>query len=202
MSANLNRVNSDLDKIEKLSELSGGKIEILNKSNKGLELQLHYKTIENKSGKTSESTRVKIEFTSRYPFVPPKVLFKTKVFHPHVYENLTLCIGNWKVTETLDLLVKRIINVLIYDLGVIDEKSPANSSALNWYRKNKKKFPLDESNFEKQKEKKKIKWGSTTTSSEKVIVNCPHCDTQLRLPAGKSGNIKCPNCGEKFFAET
>ena len=70
-----------------------------------------------------------------------KVLFKyLDSFHPHVYENLTLCIGNWKVTETLDLLVKRIINVLIYDLGVIDEKSPANSSALNWYKKIKKNF--------------------------------------------------------------
>ena len=48
MSADLNRVNSDLNKIEKLSELSSGKIEILTKSNKGLELKLHYKTIENK----------------------------------------------------------------------------------------------------------------------------------------------------------
>ena len=41
-----------------------------------------------------------------------------------------------------------------------------------------------------KKEKKKLNGDQLNQSSEKVIVNCPHCDTQLRLPAGKSGNIK------------
>ncbi|MCH2647821.1 MAG: hypothetical protein MKZ58_05625 [Candidatus Poseidoniaceae archaeon] len=32
----------------------------------------------------------------------------------------------------------------------------------------------------------------------KVVINCVHCDSPLKVPQGYSGNVKCPSCGEKF----
>lgn len=32
----------------------------------------------------------------------------------------------------------------------------------------------------------------------KVVINCVHCGSPLKVPQGYSGNVKCPSCGEKF----
>jgi restriction system protein len=37
---------------------------------------------------------------------------------------------------------------------------------------------------------------------QKVIVLCPNCGQQLRLPAGRTGNVKCPSCGEASSIST
>ena len=39
-------------------------------------------------------------------------------------------------------------------------------------------------------------------ASERVIVNCIHCNAALRLPKGKSGMVKCPTCFKSFEAST
>jgi hypothetical protein len=36
----------------------------------------------------------------------------------------------------------------------------------------------------------------------KVIIQCPRCSQQMRVPAGRKGQIKCRGCGEPFAAET
>lgn len=40
------------------------------------------------------------------------------------------------------------------------------------------------------------------TSSERVVVACTGCGQQLRLVAGRSGNVKCPSCETPFFVST
>ena len=32
----------------------------------------------------------------------------------------------------------------------------------------------------------------------KVVINCAHCNSPLKVPKGYTGNVKCPSCGEKF----
>ena len=32
----------------------------------------------------------------------------------------------------------------------------------------------------------------------KVVINCAHCNSPLKVPNGYTGNVKCPSCGEKF----
>lgn len=39
-------------------------------------------------------------------------------------------------------------------------------------------------------------------SRQKAIVSCPGCGQQLRLPAGRTGNVKCPSCKESFVLST
>jgi transcription elongation factor Elf1 len=36
----------------------------------------------------------------------------------------------------------------------------------------------------------------------KVIIECPRCAQQMRVPTGRQGRIKCRACGEPFEAET
>ena len=32
----------------------------------------------------------------------------------------------------------------------------------------------------------------------KIVINCVHCNSPLKVPTGYTGNVKCPSCGEKF----
>src|SRR5512144_423870 len=36
----------------------------------------------------------------------------------------------------------------------------------------------------------------------RVTIGCPRCSTQLRLPAKRSGRVRCPSCGASFEANT
>jgi hypothetical protein len=44
---------------------------------------------------------------------------------------------------------------------------------------------------------------SITEDEKKIIVSCPKadCGQQIRVPAGKSGLIKCPKCESTFSVE-
>lgn len=43
---------------------------------------------------------------------------------------------------------------------------------------------------------------TTNSSGSRVVVACSACGQQLRLAAGKSGNVKCPACETSFFVST
>ena len=32
----------------------------------------------------------------------------------------------------------------------------------------------------------------------KIVINCAHCNSPLKVPSNYKGNVKCPSCGEKF----
>ena len=88
--------------------------------------------------------KIQIDFPAEYPFKPPKILFKTKIYHPNVDEKGQVCLPiisaeNWKpATKTdqgkLEFSEKTIrylndnlfrdnsIYMCIYILGVFTEK--------------------------------------------------------------------------------
>ena len=39
---------------------------------------------------------------------------------------------------------------------------------------------------------------NNAVSNEKVSIDCPNCDKSIRVPAGYSGNARCPACRESF----
>ncbi|KAJ3336764.1 Ubiquitin-conjugating enzyme E2 D1 [Gonapodya sp. JEL0774] len=55
--------------------------------------------------------KLDIEFPTEYPFKPPKVKFLTKIYHPNVDDDGSLCVGTlktdvWKPsTKLLDVLI-------------------------------------------------------------------------------------------------
>jgi len=47
--------------------------------------------------------------------------------------------------------------------------------------------------------------GSSNTKSpvsvDKVAIECPHCDTNIKIPADYSGDARCPSCKKEFTIE-
>ena len=146
------RIFQDIEKIKQLSEITSKKVNIIkiegNPPNH-IEIELKYPTY-SASGDTTvrrqPNSIIQIDLLDRYPFLPPKVYFKTPIFHPNVYINGLLCLGShWEATEFLDLLVKRIVKIICFDPEYTNPKSPANIKAVTWYleklKTNPKLFP-------------------------------------------------------------
>lgn len=212
MSAFAERVLQDLRKIQELSEATGNRVHVVSKSgnpaNK-ITIELDYPTAPSSSypSEVQNKTKVSIELLSRYPFQEPNAVIKTPVYHPNVYDSGKICFGTkWLPTQGLDLLVRRIIQIITFDPMILNAASPANRSALSWYEKAVRKhphaFPTDKLQV-REKPKKKIGWSNISeTENEKTVVSCPQCDAKLRVPQHKKGNIACPKCHKKFYVET
>lgn len=153
MSAFSERVVQDVRKIEALSKTVQGRVKIIKRVGNpinSLVIEIDYPTAPSKSFPASvqPKTQVKIDLLSRYPFQEPVATITTPIFHPNVYPNGKICFGTkWLPTQGLDLLVKRIIQIITFDATILNEKSPANSTALSWYRgavrKHPTSFPTD-----------------------------------------------------------
>ena len=133
------RVKQDILKLSALSKSTKGRINILSVSgsptNK-IELELRYTTVASPSYPTDKATvsKLQIDLLGRYPFAKPQVKFITPIFNPNVFPSNLVCIGEWMPTEFLDLLVKRLVKLMVYDPLIINVKSPANSTASAWYK--------------------------------------------------------------------
>jgi Ubiquitin-conjugating enzyme len=137
-----------------------------------------------------------VQLALRYPFEAPKVFMQTKVWHPNVFSNNIVCLGTqWHVGEGMDLFVARVVRLLTYDPLLLNLDSPANSAAARWYERNPNNalFPtITRSDHA---------W-LFDPRAEKIVLTCPSCKAQLRLPSNQSGTIVCPQCQHEFFART
>src|SRR5438552_2406225 len=87
--------------------------------------------------------RLKIEMAADYPAIPPLVTVLGQIFHPHVWpQNNVVCLGPWKISETLDNLTLRLFRLLVYDSEQLNWKSVANQEAAIWASRNKHLFQL------------------------------------------------------------
>jgi ubiquitin-protein ligase len=139
MTAHATRREQDVIKLKTLATESGGKIRVVGVSGSppsSVDVEINLPTAGDKTypRNIQKSTRLVIELGSRYPFVEPRVVIKTPILHPNVYSSGQVCLGaKWLPTQGLDLLVKRLIQIVTYDLSILNEKSPANRDALNWF---------------------------------------------------------------------
>lgn len=86
---------------------------------------------------------VEINLSSTYPMSQPTARMLTPAFNPHIFSNLSICLGGrWTATETLDTLILRIGALLQLDPRVIDFTSLANGEAGTWLVRHKDWMPL------------------------------------------------------------
>ncbi|KRH92330.1 ubiquitin-protein ligase [Pseudoloma neurophilia] len=78
---------------------------------------------------------IKIKFNNEYPFKPPKVTFKNKVYHPNVYSNGDICLSLFNSDWKASLNISDILNGLQQLLATPNPNSPANTSAANAFKK-------------------------------------------------------------------
>jgi ubiquitin-protein ligase len=95
------------------------------------------------------SNRVEIKLPARYPapFDAPKVRMLTPLWHPHVYKNLVVCMGDWTTSEYLDAFALRLGALLQFEKEFFDIRDPANEEAIDWARRNLLLFPTDTCTF-------------------------------------------------------
>jgi ubiquitin-protein ligase len=218
MSAFSERRNQDVIKLRELASRSNGRIELiklLGQPTSEIQLKLNFKTAPNQDypAKRQDYTAVSIQLSSRYPFEAPTATITTPIFHPNVFSSGRVCLGaKWIPTQGLDLLVEKLVQIVTYDVTILNADSPANSTALSWYRKAvqqfPKDFPTDSSKKTVAQDNSKIKWNDTaqhvspTVQEARAIIACPSCGSKLRLPLRKKGTVKCPSCKKDFEAVT
>ncbi|AYV75765.1 MAG: ubiquitin-conjugating enzyme E2-17 kDa 3 [Terrestrivirus sp.] len=84
--------------------------------------------------------KLDINIPSNYPFKPPNVRFLTKVFHPNISSDGSICLdilkGNWSPALTLDKVLLSIVSLLESP----NPDDPLDGNAASLYKKNKKSF--------------------------------------------------------------
>jgi ubiquitin-conjugating enzyme E2 D/E len=67
-----------------------------------------------------------LTFPNEYPFKPPKVIFRTKIYHPNIKDDGQICVNKLKQGWTPSMTVKDICNELVNML-----RFPTPDDALN-----------------------------------------------------------------------
>ncbi|KAM4029653.1 ubiquitin-conjugating enzyme E2 B-like [Anomaloglossus baeobatrachus] len=93
------------------------------------------------SGAPSENNiMVLIEFSEEYPNKPPTVRFASKMFHPNVYADGSICLdilqNRWSPTYDVSSILTSIQSLL----DEPNPNSPANSQAAQLYQENKREY--------------------------------------------------------------
>lgn len=168
MSASVERRKLDYERLRNLESRSGGRIVFdLPSSDLTTEffLRVFARTIvsPNYPNESGSGFSLRVTLPARYPYEKPQFGMTSPIFHPHVFESGTLCIGDvWYPSETVDKIVKRVIEGLLYDASRINPLSPANRTALNWYQNAIKKFPgqfpSDRISLEESSPKRRRTW--------------------------------------------
>ncbi|MGV8122489.1 MAG: ubiquitin-conjugating enzyme E2 [Candidatus Xenobiia bacterium LiM19] len=132
------RRKEDLEKIKALASLYPGRVELLeyNRSISSIKLRLKVPTSRdsNYPHTVQESSDILFELPQRYPFEEPLAKVLTPIWNPNVFTSGKICLGTrWMPTESLDLLVERIMKLLAFDPLIVNTHSPANSAASQWY---------------------------------------------------------------------
>ena len=84
--------------------------------------------------------RLQITFTGDYPHKPPKVKFVSKMFHPNIYLDGSICLdvlqSRWSPTYDVAAILTSIQSLLDEPNPI----SPANAEAANLYQTNKREY--------------------------------------------------------------
>uniref|UniRef100_A0A8C2FNN1 E2 ubiquitin-conjugating enzyme n=1 Tax=Cyprinus carpio TaxID=7962 RepID=A0A8C2FNN1_CYPCA len=84
--------------------------------------------------------KLTVEFTEEYPNKPPTVRFISKMFHPNVYADGSICLdilqNRWSPTYDVSSILTSIQSLL----DEPNPNSPANSQAAQLYQENKREY--------------------------------------------------------------
>ena len=95
--------------------------------------------------------RIDIQFPTEYPFKPPKITFRTKIYHPNVDENGQVClpivsVENWKPATKTD----QVIQTLVKMINQPEPNHPLRGDLAEEYIKDRKKFIKNAEEFTKK----------------------------------------------------
>ncbi|ESP04117.1 hypothetical protein LOTGIDRAFT_198904 [Lottia gigantea] len=95
--------------------------------------------------------KIEISFPAEYPFKPPKLAFKTKIYHPNVDEKGQICLPiispeNWKPATKTDQVIQALL-ALIHDP---EPEHPLRGDLAEEFTKDKKKFMKNAEDFTKK----------------------------------------------------
>eukprot|EP01060_Flectonema_neradi_P003433 TRINITY_DN121_c5_g1_i1.p2 TRINITY_DN121_c5_g1~~TRINITY_DN121_c5_g1_i1.p2 ORF type:complete len:194 (+),score=57.94 TRINITY_DN121_c5_g1_i1:36-584(+) len=86
------------------------------------------------------SFKLKMEFGSEYPNKPPKVTFLTKMFHPNIYNDGSICLDILQSQWSPIYDVWAILTAIQSLLTDPNPNSPANGEAARLYRDSRKEY--------------------------------------------------------------
>jgi ubiquitin-protein ligase len=197
------RLSVDAERLRGLVQRSAGRIRALQVPARGMPravIEMDYLTAGSRAYPVERRnhTRLVLDLPGRYPFQPPLATITTPILHPNVFASGVVCIGTkWLPSEGIDLFVRRIAQLVTFDPLIVNVHSAANRDALGWYvdarRRHPEAFPSDHVLFDGE---------GAAASVERVVRGCPHCGAKLRLPAGRTGSVRCPKCAGDFEART
>ncbi|KAL7728249.1 hypothetical protein ACLKA6_007355 [Drosophila palustris] len=100
--------------------------------------------------------RIEISFPTQYPFMPPKILFKTQIYHPNVDEKGEVCLSiitadNWKPTTRADQVLQSLIDIVHSP----QPEHPLRSDLAEEFVKDNKKFMRIAEEFTKKNAEKR-----------------------------------------------
>lgn len=92
--------------------------------------------------------RIEINFPAEYPFKPPKITFKTKIYHPNIDEKGQVCLPiisteNWKPATKTD----QVIQSLVALVNEPEPDHPLRSDLAEEFARDKKKFHIPPKNL-------------------------------------------------------
>ncbi|KAJ8261469.1 hypothetical protein COCON_G00171920 [Conger conger] len=95
--------------------------------------------------------RIEIVFPSEYPFKPPKIMFKTKIYHPNIDEKGQVCLPiisaeNWKPATKTD----QVIQALVTLVNDPEPDHPLRADLAEEYSKERSKFFRNAEEFTKR----------------------------------------------------
>ncbi|XP_013786188.1 ubiquitin-conjugating enzyme E2 L3-like [Limulus polyphemus] len=95
--------------------------------------------------------RIEIIFPAEYPFKPPKIIFRTKIYHPNIDEKGQVCLPiisaeNWKPATKTDQVVQALV-ALVNDP---EPEHPLRADLAEEFTKDKKKFFKSAEEFTKK----------------------------------------------------
>ena len=212
MDVGAERRRADLSRLEEMCAASGGRLVLISRDGDpptDITIDLACRTAVSSAypARAVERTRARIGLPTRYPFQPPVVHLAPVTFHPNVYSSGLVCLGfKWLPTEGLDLLVKRIAQIITFDPAVINTGSPANAAAASWYMRalaqSPAAFPTDGLDFlSATGSRTKPQWRDITTGSqqrESKTIQCERCPQRLRVPNVPGTQVRCPRCLHTF----
>jgi hypothetical protein len=203
------RRRQDLAKITRLGARSRGRIAISEITGAPLDeavLTLAYKTAPSPRypEDARDSTRIRVVLSARYPFQEPAIDVLDPVFNPNVYGSGRFCLGaKWMPTEGLDMLILRVAKILTFDPEIMNDRSPANMEATQWYKATQAAhphaFPTDVVDLAPEVAPRKVlKWTAAPAEAAVPPATCPTCAAELRHYGASV--MRCPVCEAAFEA--
>jgi ubiquitin-conjugating enzyme E2 L3 len=101
--------------------------------------------------------KIEISYPAEYPFKPPKITFKTKIYHPNVDEKGQVCLPiitpeNWRPATKTEQVIQALV-ALVHDP---EPEHPLRGDLAEEYVKERKKFMSKAEEFTKKHAEKRV----------------------------------------------